>query len=471
MKKILCFLLAACLLISLAACSEPSGKKSEEATEKMKIESLSAKELYEKGIEKNLALTSAKYVTEIFFGEEKLEEITTIRLREGYDGFSYSRSGKDFYAFSDGKAYLKTAAGAFFAPSTSRAFAEYIQQYLFPIYGFSPALFSEAEREMNTVRYSLSEKEVLALYSSVFPAEKGAFAPKEITGKATFDEEAVFCSEEYTVVCEGDLSITVKTSLVDYRNSALSPEIPGDKEAFLELEDIRLPQMISSAAEALFGLSSVQATVVRSESFSLPKGNFSLHRDINLYQLGSGDELSYYRSVQSLKQIPEKEEESRFFQKRFEKGSFVQNEYNLITAEKLSEESGNAAPASWSEDVAAVLPAFSDFSSLAVEEDSVSIGIRFSLNQAAAEKIVIAAARDLSEVGAVSGMEIGSAEGTISIEKESSRISALSFVVRASLSCEEEKGSFSGEFSVTVDQTEGVALPPLQVPTPTTPGM
>lgn len=468
MKKILSLLLALALLLSMAACSEPSGKKEAESKEES-VESLSAKELYEKGKKKNEALTSAKYLTEIFFGEEKIDQITTVRVREGYDGFSYSRSGKDFYAFADGKAYLKTADGAFSAPSTSRAFAEYMESYLFPIYGFSSEQFSEAQREGNTVRYSLSEKAALSLYSSVLPAEKGAFLPELISGSASFDEEAILVSEEYTV-SGGEKSIRIKTVLEEFRNSKLAPALPAEGEAFLELEDIRLPQMIASATDALLSLSTVQATVVRSESFSLSKGKFSLHRDLNLYQTGAGDGFLYYRSLQSLKQIPEKEEESRFHQKRVQGNSFVQNEYNLITAQKLSEESGTATP-SWSEDVAAVLPAFSDFGSLSVEEDSSSIGIRFSLSNAASERIVSASAALFPEMGAVSAVEPGTASGTLLIEKESGRISALSFNLSASALCGEEKGSFSGEFSVTIDQTESITLPELQVPTPTTPGM
>jgi hypothetical protein len=270
---------------------------------------------------------------------------------------------------------------------------------------------------------------------------------------------------------ESEVSITVKTRLEEYRNNALSPALPAEGETFLEIEDIRLPQMISSATDELFGLSAVQATVVRSESFTLPKGKISLHRDLNLYQTGSGDELLYYRSLQSLMQAPEKEDESRFWQKRVQNGAFVQNEYNLITAQMLSEESGTAASVNWNEEVAAILPSFSDFASLTVEEDSVSVGIRFALNASATQRILQSSADLFPEIGAATLSELKDGSGTLFMEKESGRISAVSFALQASVLCGEEAGSFDGEFSITIDQTESIAVPDMQVPTPTTPGM
>ena len=472
MKKLLCVFIAALLLFGLAACSEKNPKEEEKNKAEPSVESLSAEELYAKGIEKNKALTSAKFLTEIFLGGEKIEEITTVRVRKGYDGFSYSRSGREYFAFADGAAYIKTEAGAFTAPSTSRAFAEYIDSYLFPVYGFSPQFFAESIRAENFVSYEISNAEFLALFSSILPEASGTFSPSAISGKAEFNKEAILTAEEFTVSGtlsgSGEAKIEVKTKLIDYRSETIQPSLPEESETFLQLTDIRLPQMIALSCESLFALPEAQVTLVRSEKFDLGGKIYSLNRDINLYKKGSADSLSYYRSLQSLKNEPEKAEESRFLQQKYQNGSGIFNEYNLITAEKLSE-GALSSDFAWQEDILAILPALHDFSEMTVEEDGSIFSIRFRLTQTAANQ-------RMAEAAALFGFsataaEAGEVSGTLLIDQDRNLITALSYVVKTSAVCGEESGSFSGEFSITLDQTESVALPEIQIPTPTTPGM
>ena len=62
-------------------------------------------------------------------------------------------------------------------------------------------------------------------------------------------------------------------------------------------------------------------------------------------------------------------------------------------------------------------------------------------------------------------------QGTLSVDDDRGIVTSISYTVEGSFTGAAGKGEYIGQYSVLVDATEGVVLPELQVPTPTTPGM
>lgn len=473
MKRFFAFLLSAVMLFSLVSCSSgEGGKKKEEEGEKKDLSQMSGEELYAYGLEKNKALSSALYVTKVIGPEGEFYEIESVRIRSGYDGYSYSRSGNGYYGFLDGKAYVENENGKFSSSATTRSFEEYLAEYVFPLYGLDVKKVENLSRKDGKVFYESKNKTLLSLYEAV-PLQ-GAFTPVALKGEAAFSEEGIMLSEKISIVGksgEKEGTLLLETTLSDYRSKEIEIRKP-ENGSFEELQDIRIPQEILAAKKALLDADTFHSTVVASENVNFGEKKFALNRDEHIYYLTSDDGAKSYYSVQTLKQFDKKPEESLFTQILTENGTRTENSYNLITAEKLSENTGEGKASAYGEKIEKNLLAPSDLKNIVKEQTSSGQSFRFELAEGAVERVIKDMIASLAEGGLPAATyQMQEAVGTVSIDKDSGILSSVTYSVSGVCTCDGVEGTFSARFSVLTDLKEGTQIPGLQTPTPTTPGM
>lgn len=471
MKRIFSLLLAFVMIFSLFSCSGTSGKDEGGEKEEKDLASLTAVELYQRAVEKNKNLKSAYYETRVFLNDTELSTIETRRVREGYDSFDYSRKGREEIYFVSGTAYLSGDNGKFSAPATARSFEQYMAEFVFPVYGMDSGKFFEATREKNTVSYTVTAKDLFSLYGSVLDQDE--FTPQGMTGVATISEEAVLTSEVITLNGVGrdgtNATLTLKTTLCALRDESIKVTLPEGAESFLALSDIRLPEKIVLAVENLYKAENLQATMVHSCTVQEVDKLYAFYQDTNIYRATDSNTSNYYLSRQSLKQIPKKPEESLFYQCLVKDGVKTENQYNVITGTLLSENIGSATTLSWQNEVEAILPTLSDFATLTMTEDLGGYSITFTLSQKAAQDVFGSVLSRLPESGKdAAAFTVAECSGTLSVSKEKGLLNSLTYTVKGNGAAEGE--TIGGRFSFLLDQTENITLPPLQNPTPTTPG-
>ncbi len=472
MKKIVSILLAAITLFSLTACAEPEFKTEEEKGED--ISRLSAKELYALGCEKNEGFVSGEFETVVTDGKGESFTVNTVRIREGYDGFRYSRvSENEKLYFYENTAYLKNADGAFSAPSTARVFREYMEEYFFPIGSFGEENLSKADKKELVLSYEIQKEDILSSFASF----QTGFVPSALTGECTLDEEGVIKEESFVVEGKtGDEkeSFTVKTTLKRYRDGDIEIQKPENVEGYIPLGDIRLPDMITSAVSALQKKSDVQATFVSSNSLLAGEDSYGFHEEITAYQTVGEDKLPLaYQTRQSLKTVPKKDLESLFYQKHIAGGVQKENRYDVVTANLLEENETSEISLPWPDALAEFLPSVSDLKSIKMTEDSVGYSVTFTLKDEAKEKWMEKRLAAFPEAGITAEKNVSfvDLEGTFLISRDLC-LTALSYSVEGSFTGSNGNGaSFEGQYSMNIDALSEISVPSMQVPTPTTPDM
>lgn len=466
MKRILSIVLALLMICTLVSCSDEKEKVTEEKKKGEDLSALTAEELYLYGINKMKALKSALYTTKVLEGAEELGEFETVRIREGYEGYRYSRRGQGFYAYDGETAYTRDESGAYSAPATMRVFDEFLTQYVFPVCALNAELIENLQREGDTVRYESRSEALLALYRL---AEKPDFIPTSISGVATFDEEGVIQEERITLKGEEE-EVELHTVLSSYRSDSITVATPSNLEEFTEVTDIRLPRRLQDSILSLYEQSEVQTTIVSSATLKLGETKYVYSEDVNTY--AKTEEEAYYLSKQTLKQIPELPEESIFYQALLTKGTKVENRYNVILGEKLWENTQAAKDLPWQDEVRSLIPALSDFATLSMTEEVGGYSIAFTLTDEAAKRIAGEAMELFPEGGVVfNAATVRACTGTVSIDRERGILTAITYSVEGGFTCEGGVGDYECRYSVLVDRTEDVTLPELQTPTATTPGM
>lgn len=472
MKKITSILLLLTMLFSLAACATPAVKTDEEKGKD--ITRLSAEELYALGCEKNEALMSAEYDTVITDADGESLTVKTVRIREGYDGFRYSRtSPEEKVYFYEDAAYLKNADGAFAAPTSARVFREYTEEYLLPLGAFGAEALFEIEKKDLTLTYKIKNDKIL----SRFAALSQGFQPTALDGTCTLLEEGVLTEEEFTVtgILGGEEKrFTVKTTLSRFRSSEIEIQKPENTEGYVSLGDIRLPAMIRAAVKNLQEKETVQATFVSGNTLLAGGKSYGFHQELTAYQTVGEDKTPLaYLTRQSLKRQPDGAFESRFYQRHIQGGVQKENSYDVVTATLLSENEGSALSLPWPVEAEGFLPRLSDLKTVAMTEDSVGYSVNFTLTDAAEKRLTDEALVNFPEaaVTASGAMTFAEPVGTLLISRDLC-LTAASFTVEASfVSASGENVSFDGQYSMNIDALSDITVPSMQVPTPTTPDM
>ena len=454
------------MICTLVSCSSQKETEEEKKSGGTDLSTLDGEFLYRHGEEKMKALKSALYTTKVLDGEEELGEFETVRIRKGYDGFQYSRRGQGFYSFDGERAYTENDLGAFTAPTTLRVFEEYLTNYVFPVCGLTADLLENFQRDGDTVTYESKNEGLLSLYRL---AEQPDFIPTSMTGSARFNEEGVIL-EESIILKDEEKELTLETVLSDFRSDSIAVSQPTSPEAYVEVEDIRLPARLQDAIDALYAQKEIQTTGVISHTVNLGGAKYVYSQDVNTY--AKEDAGAYYICRQTLKTVPELPEESVFYQALLSGGKKNENRYNVILGEKVWDNSEAANTLDWESEVKAIVPALSDFATMSMTEEVGGYSVSFTLTDEAAKRIASDVAASFGENGVtLQAATVRSAAGTLSIDNARGILTAISYTAEGGFAGAAGTGDYTGRFSVLLDRTEGVTLPEMQVPTATTPGM
>ncbi len=465
MKRFFCFVLSLLMICTTVSCARGEVPE-EKTTQEDPLADLNGELLYRHGEEKMKALKSARYTTRVLDGQEELGKFETVRVRRGYDGFVYSRSGQDFYCFDGEYAYTDNAFGTYTAPTTIRIFEEYLTKYVFAVCGLNPDQLENFQRDGDQVTYESKNQELLSLYRL---AEKPDFVPLSLTGEAKLDKEGVILEESITLKGAED-EIVLHTALTQFRSDSIAITQPESALDYAKVEDIRLPMRLQKAMEALYGQKEVQTTLVSANTVTVGEQKYVFSEDVNTY--AKEEAGAYYISRQTLKTVPEMPEESIFYQALLSAGQKTENRYNVILGEKIWENAEAADALPWVDEVRALIPALSDFSTLSMTEEVGGYSVTFTLNDEAAKKLAAKIEAHFADSGiAMQAATVRSCEGTLSIDTDRGILTAISYKVEGGFGSDAGIGDYNGRYSVLVDRTEGVTLPELQVPTATTPGM
>ncbi len=460
MKRLLSLFLILPLLFSLTACGGGGTVKNTEDNSETDLSALDGEALYRYGTEKAKALKSARYRTLVLENEEETASLVTVRIRKGYDGFIWSRTGAGHISFDGESAYAETELGKYSAKTTARLFGEYLSEHVFAVSALDPDKLENVKREGDAVTFESKEESLLSLYASLLPALDS------LSGKAEFSKEGIITKEVLTLT-SGEKSVRLETVLDAMRSDDIQIEGPESTDGFVEVSDIGLPARIQGAAEALLKLPELQATLVASHSAVFGEKTYSFNRDTTLYQNKEGA----YLSRQSLKNAPETEEESLFYQCLLSGGVKTENTYNVLLGEKLSEQTSSADSLPWQDAIREIIPSLSGFAALSLEEDADGYSIRFTLEEEYAKGFASKVSASFGELAfEVKDVAVGACTGNLSIRKADLLLKDLSYNVSGVLRSGEESGDFSARYSLLLDRTEGVTLPPLQTPTATVPG-
>ncbi len=462
MKKQLSIFLCLVILLSLVSCSEsPAVTQTGDQAEKEDLSSLSAQELYEKALSKTKALSYSYLESVITFGEES-KTVKTTRIRTGYDSISFARLGEDNVWFNGKELSVSGSLGNFTAPATSRAAQEYLNTYYYPVSSLEKDQVSDVTRDGLTLFYTVSDQTLLELFSGA--AGEADFQPERANGTVELKENGIL--EKETIVVsgkEGQGEVTLVTTLVHSRSDDASlPELPEGVE-WIPVGDIRIPHLVSHAVKALENKDVFQATILSSHTLSVGEEKNQIHSEINCYQNEKGE---YYLSRQTLTGKKDGEE-SRFYQILAQGGSVTENEYNVITGEKMSESISETKELPWSQVLKENLLPLSQMANLTLSQESGQNTVSFSVSETGcrvlAEKILAL----FPDSGATLEGITSSGTGVFTTTLSQGELTAFSFSFQGSSA----SSVLSAQYSVTVDETEQVTLPSLQIPTPTTPGM
>ncbi|MBR2616146.1 MAG: hypothetical protein IKC69_05660 [Clostridia bacterium] len=456
MKRLLVCLLTLALLLPLCACKAKLPEKTEEPeVEKEDLSVLDAAVLYETAVQKTHAKKSVLYKTAIGCeGEEST--LTSLRIREGYEGFAYSRTGEgETLVICDGSIYASTQMGAFRAEVTTRTAREYLSAYWFPLTCLDPALLGDWEKDGLKVSYRLKNEAVLALYADA----AADFVPEGAVGEATVSEAGIIETEHITVTGKkGDAAATL--TLVSTRLDTEATSILPPKGDYTFVGDIRIPHLFLSAVRAMEGLETVSTTRMCSGSLGIGENAVSFGLVDHFYQVSPEH---FYRSVETISKAPETENQRSFSQLLLKDGKYRKALYDLATAELLSEEEGESCPSPWREILEEALPALTLLSDFSYSESGAGGSVSFTLSEAGKKEICAYLAEMLPQYEEkITVSDSAVCEGVFTVDGETGLLTVFSLSVEASdLSC---------RISLNLDGTEDVTLPEWQTPTAPTEG-
>lgn len=377
MKKIISCLTALLFLFGFAGCA------SEEEVKKTKEESLSdltAAELYDYAVEKTLSGLKVKWETTLDLPDGEEKTVETLRFKEGYDGFNYSRTGfeEDLW-FLSSTAYVRSAQGSYSSATSSRAFQEYLEETVLPT-GLVSHLLASAEKTEDGVSYVLKEDKLSLFHLTL---SGGDFIAESAEGKAEIDEKGLVLQEE--ILVKGTFNGEEKELRVQTKaNFAPEEEItlPED-EVFAQVGDIRVPFRITEGVKALAKKSNQEIVLLVSGSLSGEKA-LSYYEETNLTV---GENREYYLRGQDLIKQAGKESAATYFQALLKGETALENRYDLMKGEMISEGALSGEGYDLAALVAKKLPSLSGLESVEWQEDIRQDTVLFSMTQEAVNEI------------------------------------------------------------------------------------
>lgn len=468
-----------CVLLSLVSCgaSAPVSEKEETAKED-ELSQLSAEALYEIGLQKTRALSGFAAKTSIVYGDEALPDVETVRIREGYDGFSYSRKGGESVYFSEGTIYTLTSLGNYLAEATARDAQDYIDTYFFPVQLLAASSVTNLKKEGMTLTFSLKTgDDCLSLFAAAVPAEKGVFTPTSMTGEIEVGEDGVFKIERYTVSGQNaageSVNLALVTEMTHFRASEVEVLLPTTEYA--PLSDIRIPHYLHDAEMKLASVGDLQATILGSETVKIGDQSWAFNLEETFYQKEGGDAYLSRQTLKNLPPLPEgaepadppvKTEDSRFYQFLLENGVKKENEYDVIAGILLGENTSEGQTADWKGILDGVLLDPACLGEFSLSNDRENITVSFTLNENGIKKLSARIAANLPESGFAAESAVGTGSGVLTLSADTHVLTAFSVAFEGTSA----SASYNGRYSLTVDATENITFPAWQTPTATTPG-
>jgi len=469
MKRWLFGILAIALIFSATACSSGEETKSAETENETWTENLSARDLYSQASENTLDLSSALFTTRITGAVS--QNLTTRRIRKGYDSFHYQRQGGGTdLTYLDGIAYLSSEDGSFSAPSSAENFESYLKENLYPTLALPLSSFQTVEKEGMTVRYQQGDGEIFSRYEAIL----SGWTVLSVSGEAEILPSLLISKETVTVkgsVDGAEKTVVLTTTLDQYRseNIQISPSVQS--EGYLSVGDIRIPQMFRRALEAFSTAQELQLTAVSSTTLSTGENTFALHRELTYYQTRSPLSPKHYQSLQTLSKTPSGEE-FLLHQTSISDGKKKETLHELTEAELLEESSVDATTLPGLESVKEWLPNLTELSSLTLFEGQADYTASFTFTDAALKDRLQEVIRTL-DCGSYSlqSVSLSVTGGTATWSKTDGALISIGFYFQAKTGGTGElDATLAGQFSLNVDGTENVTVPALQTPTPTVPG-
>ncbi len=379
MKKTLIATLLLLSLLLFSSCgTAPQGGKEEETGED--LTALSAAELYEYACERANLEAVSFWETRVTEPDGETVEVTTLRCRNGYDGFSYSRKGGgDKILFLDGTAYLSTAVGNWSSPLSTRQFQDFLEENTFPT-GLLTRLVETAEKTEDGVTYTLKDT---ALASFALLSDGGDFVPQKASGSAVIDENGTVLSEEITVT--GLLGGKAVAYKLETKAAATQEQVTlPEGEKFASVGDVRVPLRITEGAKRLGSSFPLNVTLLVTSSVTAGETKLSQYEETVVEALSDGE---YYVRCQNLKQVGAEQSESRYVQTLVTPKAALFGEYDLKEGTWLSQGEAEKKEGYLLELLVSALPELSQMTEITLTEEVLQDTVSFTLTKEAAEAL------------------------------------------------------------------------------------
>ena len=265
MKRILALFCGMAILLTLFACA-PAQDQSGSDKEK-DLSQLTGTELYARAADGMALLPSYELETSVS-GDAESVTWNTRRVRAGYDRFTFSRTknGTPEGVYFDGEtAKILSPEGNFSAPATTVTFQNFWEMDGFPVTGLNMEHFVRIERDGFTISYGEADETALSSFSNV-----ADFVVTGIEGKAVIDE-AMFIREEEIILTGTDAAgaartLTLHTNMISHGEKDFVIAAPPADTVYLEVNDIRLPNVLRKARAVLLDGENLSVTLVTEES-------------------------------------------------------------------------------------------------------------------------------------------------------------------------------------------------------------
>lgn len=458
MKRFFAGLLILALLLSLAACGAEAPETTPETTGE-DLSLLSATELYARAADATALLSSARWTTQVSGGAEDYS-LDTVRVREGYDRFSFSQTKNGTVRgvyFNGDQAWILSEDGNYTAPATTVTFQNFWDSEYFPIGSLSMEHFVNIQRDGMTVTYGEANEAGMAAFGAL-----DAWTVTAVEGEAGISEDLLIEAE--TIRVTGTLSdgserqITLRTTL-DSHGEGETAAIPAlEDETIMEVNDIRLPSILSLGWEGLRS-GDVSLALIQEEEVT-GAGRYFRYSDGILNRVGA----DYSLQENLFTGYPGEdgaEISAMLLSQLLAQGSTVRTvTYDktadgAVIADETTERTATADDA-----LNALLPAQGGFSSATLTEDAQGYSIAITLAPLEARSLAQAALARFSLDAGEIHLDGLTATGTVGFRKSDGALISLSYEI---------SGTTAGGYTVTrrvsfTVETESVALSEIAPP-------
>lgn len=497
-KRFLAAALCGITLFSAASCGKspiPETTHEPVSTTAEDLSRFTGAELYERAASLRAELGSDRFESEITLtlknGEEvlytKKTSARTCREHIGFQDFAFSRTQTEkvgeeeevrsaiYYRF--GTASVSSPAGNFTAPTTLTAFESFLKDQVPPEWYYDISLFGEVQNNGTSVSYSAPSEEAKALFSAYYAPVTAEAQVLQLSGSAHLNRRGVI--DEESVVLSGtaqfdgalcEMLLTVKTTLRYYNDAAISAEVPEGE--FLHINDIRIPTVFQNGVDALRAASEFNANLTDSTSVRTADSQTDLFSTGHINVIRSEGKVGFNIQRQDMLREAGETAQNTLFQlyAGIGEGTASSRVSDLRDGATLSEANETdltplRLEERWQDFALSSLPALSDFESISMTEGGTSFSFEYTCRPEALERYARASLSPLREAEGTS-FSSPSLSGTITIDKESGSLTALSFSLRSEYTAEEGSATLERRFSFAINSFSGIQLEPLYTPAP-----